>query len=439
MIFLVYAAETDQSIVNSLGLPEYSYFFVMKIFLPVLEELGQVVVVTDLATVDTQFDALSTNGAEVVLLSFTPPQKTPLGLRCPTFPVFAWEFNTIPNETWGNEPRQDWTHVLKALPGAITHSRFTVDAVRAKLGAACPVVSLPAPLWDDYAPLYRAQTGYGKPWQLDIVKGVILDSHALDLHAESTDGEISFMEKPCSVELNGIIYTSVFNPNDGRKNWLDLLFGFCYAFRDNPDVTLVMKMTYHDARIACGIMLHEMRRPAPYRCRVIAIQGYLESSAYRQLVANSTYVVNTAYGEGQCLPLMEFMSAGKPAVAPDHSAMADYIDGKNAFIVRSSEEWTHWPHDPRLVLRAFRYRINWESLRDAYLESWRVANSAPEEYRRMSRHAHQTLRRQCSRKTIARELTRFLQRLGYTPRNNSILAGILKKLVAGLRQTLAAR
>jgi glycosyltransferase involved in cell wall biosynthesis len=301
------------------------------------------------------------------------------------------------------------------------------------------VVSLPAPLWDEYAPLYRPQTKHGESWQLDIARGVVLDSHALGFQKAGAAAEVSFEEQPCRVRLEGIVYTSVFNPTDGRKNWLDLITGFCFAFRDNPDVTLVMKLTYHDSQRACGLLWHEMKKLAPFRCRVIVVQGYLAADAYRQLVANSTYVVNTAYGEGQCLPLMEFMSAGKPAIAPNHSAMADYINGSNAFVVRSSEEWTYWPHDPRMMLSTFRYRINWESLRDAYLESWRVATSQPGEYLRMSRQAHQMLHQHCSRKAIAQRLKEFLEGLGYAPKYRSALILGFEKLIASLGNKSSAR
>ncbi len=439
MIFLVYAAETDQTIGANLGLADYSYFFVMKKFLPVLERLGRVLAVADPATIDAVYDAQRARGRDVILLSFTPPHKTPQALRCPTFPVFAWEYSTIPNEVWGNDPRHNWAAVLESLPGAITHSRFAVDAVRAELGDAYPLASLPAPLWDEYASLYRTQAVPRGPWQLDIARGVVLDSHAMGLHAQGHATEASFEEKPCSVRFDGIVYTTVFNPNDGRKNWLDLISAFCFAFRDNPEATLLMKLAYHDTRLACGMVWHEMKKLAPYRCRVVAVQGYLDGDAYRGMVASSTYVVNTAHGEGQCLPLMEFMSAGKPAIAPNHSAMADYIDAGNAFVVGSSEEWTHWPHDPRLVLRAFRYRIDWESLRDAYLESFRIASSQPEIYRRMARQAHLTQRQQCGREVIAARLKEFLEGLGYAPRYRSALEIAAMNRLSGLRLKIAAR
>ena len=432
MIFLVYAKETDQSIAANLGLADYSYFFVMKRFIPVLEQLGKVVIVHDIETVDAQYEQWLTHDPEIILLSFTPPHKTPQGLRCPVFPVFAWEYSTIPDESWSNEPRNNWAAMLRSFRGAMTHSRFSVEAVHQALGASYPVVSLPAPLWDEYASLYERRRDH-LSWQLEIANGVVLDSHALGLHQSEKTAPVSFESAACHVQFDGIVYTSIFNPNDHRKNCLDLLTGFCYAFRDQPDVTLLMKLAYHDAVHACGLVLHEMKKLVPYRCRVVAVQGYLEDEAYRQLVRHSTYVVNTARGEGQCLPLMELMSAGKPAIAPDHSAMADYINDKNAFVVRSSPEWTHWPHDPRLVLRAFRYRIDWQSLRDAYLESYRVACHEPERYMKMAEQAHQDLRQHCSKKIIADRLRDFLDGLGYAMDGCSRLYVRLKSMALRLR------
>ena len=64
----------------------------------------------------------------------------PLGLACPTIPVFAWEFDSIPTETWFGEPFQDWRYVLKKTGRAITHSKFAVGAVRAAMGEAVKFV-----------------------------------------------------------------------------------------------------------------------------------------------------------------------------------------------------------------------------------------------------------------------------------------------------------
>jgi hypothetical protein len=145
---------------------------------------------------------------------------------------------------------------------------------------------------------------------------------------------------------------------------------------------------------------------------VVAIHGFLDKSSYDKLVRNTTYVVNTAHGEGQCLPLMEYMSAGKPAIAPDHTAMEDYINSENSFIVKSGIEWTSWPHDPRQLLRTFRYRIDWESLYNAYLESYSVAKNDQPRYLSMSECAVDSLEKYCSRAVVIERLKTVFRERG---------------------------
>ena len=55
MRFLVYSEVNSETISQSLGLSEYSYYFVLKEFLPVLRELGDVCVVKEPREVDSLY------------------------------------------------------------------------------------------------------------------------------------------------------------------------------------------------------------------------------------------------------------------------------------------------------------------------------------------------------------------------------------------------
>ena len=306
MLFIIYSATDSSSIESSLGLPEYSYYFVLKEFRPMLEKLGRVHLVKCPETeVDPLYDSCQANGEQCVFLSFSPPNKTLTTLRCPTIPVFAWEFDTLPNESWDGDPNNDWTHVLTKLGRAITHSRHTVATIRRAIGADYPALSVPSPLWDrfeglrqKYPPTLRKQ-----PVTLQI-QGSVLDSAALlqctEQHEQTPPAHFhktiryrldstkrfavewyrdalrdllpgrlasllsSTMRKvnwwrqrraqvlknksPVSIPLqaltlDGVIYTTVLNPYDGRKNWLDMISAFCEAFVDTPNATLVFKFT----------------------------------------------------------------------------------------------------------------------------------------------------------------------------------------------------
>jgi len=220
--------------------------------------------------------------------------------------------------------------------------------------------------------------------------------------------EPSTVAAPYRLHLDGIIYCSVFNTQDGRKNWHDMLCAFCIEFRDDPDVTLVFKLTHHDPSKAFEHVMGTIYRLSPFKCRVVLIQGYLDDADYEKLVGATSFTLNASAGEGQCLPLMEFMSAGKPAVAPWHPSLLDYMTAENSFRTATSLEISHWPHDRRHGFRARRHRLNVASLRQAYRDSFSMAKTDPARYLRMSEQANRDLRAHCSRDVIEGKLRDFL-------------------------------
>lgn len=210
------------------------------------------------------------------------------------------------------------------------------------------------------------------------------------------------------LSVSGVVYTSVLNPADGRKNLDDIVTAFCWAFRDRPDATLILKFVHNDRASYWRRLERLLNLLSPFRCRVIAFHGFMETREFENLIAMTSYCVNASHGEGLCLPLLEYMSCGKPAVAPDHTAMEDYINDKTAFVVRSSKELNVWPQDKRDQYRTMRYRINWESLRDAYVESYRVAMEQPDRYAAMSAASIETQRKHSELSVIEEGLKAFL-------------------------------
>lgn len=420
MLIIIHSETNQHTIAQNLGRSEYSYYFVLKEYRPVLERLGQVVEVLDpQAEVDALYLECLSRGEPCVFLSFSPPHRTPVHLACPTLPVFAWEFSTIPNEPFAGEPRNDWRTVLAACGAAITHSSYTVNAVREAMTDDYPIVAVPAPVWDRFAARGSQLQGQTttEPLRLTI-KGLVADSRTLDLNAFGpahlrTGPGIDFSAPVTAQELllDGVVYTSVFNPGDGRKNWEDMLSAFCVSFRDVEDATLVLKLTHHDAEEALSDILHHLYKNQSYRCRIVLIYGYLADPDYERLVQATRYVVNTSYGEGQCLPLMEFMSCGKPAVAPRTTAMIDYLSTDNAFLIESTDELTAWPHDPRRAFRTLRYVTNWASLCEAYKASYDVEKNHPARYAQMSAQAVSSLQGFCSQAVAQQRLQVFLAQL----------------------------
>lgn len=467
MIILISSKITQSNIQASLGKAEYSYFFLLKEFMPALQQVAEVISVESTDQVDNLYQKYRAAGEQVVFISLSSPQKTPIGLACPTVCLFAWEYDNVPDEPWEGEPRNDWRYVLRGIAGAIACSRESADAVRKAMGSAYSVTAIPAPVWSHFQAL-MPENGWlpCKSGRVIEFSGHVFDSRVLGL---SANGLVQHMPRPqplvlsaapksdvsqprrtriifrawreaihnrpsavarrdkpvepphsevgaqplqaCRVELAGVVFTSVLNPRDGRKNWIDIVTAFCWAFRDIADATLILKMTHHDLENYRILLLTILSRLSPFKCRVLVLHGFLDDQQYRDLINVSDYYVNASTCEGLCLPLMEFLSSGKPALAPRHTAMLDYLDEQMAYVVKASAEPSSWAHDPSGAFRTRKYRLNWQSLMEGYRECYRVANNDVESYQHMSRHAWQQLREYSDTPVVTAKLQSFLQGL----------------------------
>lgn len=576
MIIITYSETSAETIEQRLGKAEYSYYFIYKKYLPALAKIGTLIPVEAPQTeVDKLF--LENPDEKCIFLSFSPPHRTLFNLRCPTVCVFAWEFSTIPEESWHDRPEYNWAASLQSIGNAITISEFAAEVVNKAIPNGLNLSVIPAPvdttalppppkrkdtaafsikgtlhdsriynlkseIAEDNAPSLRGavkpQSWNGKdaylsfsnadfdqtellvgfyssedwgtwsktqtPWILlpHFVKGPmtievdllaygknigreiyvslgkestsiridgdsklyslafspqsdvnILKFSNLDLtHAAGSRDNRSLgigikslkMARPSTfaqriqskllghrkiphkdsplppnfapddvttlLELSGVVYTSILNPKDGRKNWEDLVTAFCWAFKSDENATLVLKMTHHKLGSFLGTLLQLYSQMSPFKCRVVAIHGFLTNEEYRLLIDRSHFVINSSHCEGQCLPLMEFMGQGVPAIAPDHTAMADYINTNNAFIVTSNLYPTFWPFDERKAMRTLCYRIDWHSLMEAFRDSFYVAMHDDETYTSMSTESIAAVEAVAGHEVVYKKMISYLSR-----------------------------
>ncbi|MBC3268649.1 glycosyltransferase [Pseudomonas sp. SWRI81] len=517
MNFILYSDVNDRTISQSLGRPEYSYYFVLKAYRPVLESLGQVHVVSSAAEVDPLYRQLQQAGQDSLFLSFAPPHKTPIDLHCPMVCVIAWEYDSIPSEVSDDDPRHDWRQTLARHGRVITLSTHTAQAIRRSLGEDFPVLVLPTPLWERFAEVRRDYPSVPvNPGSTLQIKGCIIDSHALGLSADGLIAPIldeqqipepeaiepvpeptpepppeltlrrrAFItrhylyegykalarpsehtplfllkhnlrqwyreavsdllpsaireERPellepappapavaevpaqpehpqallpdtrqhVQIDVSGVVYVSVFNPEDGRKNWHHLITAFCWAMRDADDATLVLKITQNDLSSYYVHLITLLSQLSPFACRVVVMHGYLEDEEFARLYGAASFYVNASRCEGLCLPLMEFMSCARPVIAPNHTAMGDYIDERVAFIVKSGREPAIWPEDARILYRTLRHRPDWGSLKAAYEDSYAMAKNHPEAYVAMAAAANERMREYCGFAPVQQRVEAF--------------------------------
>lgn len=214
--------------------------------------------------------------------------------------------------------------------------------------------------------------------------------------------------------VSGLVYLSIFNVGDPRKNWSDLLTAFLMAFRNRSDVTLVIKLVtsprceFHEM----GMLRTKYQEMGiEHRCRVVVITEFLPENQMAELFQATTYYVNTSHAEGACLPLMRALAGGRPAIAPNHTAMADYVDSSVAFVPGSNPEPICWPHDPDKRLATTRYRLVWSDIRDEFVRSAEIVENDPQRYRAMAQSARDRMTTYASSDRVEASLREALKLL----------------------------
>jgi hypothetical protein len=386
-LFIIYPAVVAGSADASAAAPEYHRFIAAQRLGRLLARLGEITGADSAADINAIAGQAGAHGQQPVAVCFSQPQWLPEDIRCKAIAAFSWPYETIPAESWGDYPQHDWRIALQHYAGIISFSQHASTAISQGLGMQMPIHTVVPPL-EGQAPEIGA-AGAGTDWHLDI-HGVVFDTQALGFNDASHVRMPAFEPQSSRIHLHGTVYTAVLDPVDDAKNWLDTLYGFGIAFRDNADVTLVLKLSNPDTLRVCLTVSHWIQKLVPMRCRIVAIIAHLPPDQYAKLTRYSSFYLSTAHAHGKAMAMLEFMAAGVPAIAPRHTAANALLDDDNSLAIDSSREWTYWPHDARQRLATYRYRIVWESVRLQLLRSLQLFLREPERYRQMAAQARRS-------------------------------------------------
>jgi hypothetical protein len=440
---------------RNLGAPGYSHEFVARLFRPLLERMGPVSEIRD-ARRDLQaaVDGCLRRGRRAVHFSVLPFQDVTLARDAVNVVMPAWEFPDVPNEGFDGNPQNDWAATANRCDLVIVSGPFTENAL-VRGGTTTPISIVPVPTPDGYfavpgwsrgeklrigcpayvfdegvepaAPPRPSHRGRLKACERVLRSGVrgILGPGRYDRlsawikarrHIDERSGrrpELSALPYPRTddLELSGVVYTSIFNPDDGRKNWTDLLTAWVAALADRADATLVCKLITKRPKSVRKVIEFFRAAGIPHRCRVVFICEFLTDAQMLELCRASTFYVQATKAEGNCLPLMNYLAAGRPGVSPDHSSMGDYFGAESGFVVESHPEPAAWPHDRRLRHRTTWGRLVWTSLRDRIGQAHRMATESPREYAALSISCRDAMRAWAGTAAVATRLEAALGRV----------------------------
>lgn len=416
---------------KNLGTAGYSYDFVVRLFEPLLRQCGTVALTAGRAgTIERAAREAAAAGRTAVHLGFLPFQDVRLAEGVPNVVVPAWEFPDVPDHAFDGNPQNDWVATANRCAGVIVGGPFTADALR-RGGVWTPIHVVPVPTPADYYHLplwkphsrtaldcsyYSFQNAAAGPSLLEplpvapqrsgvaVLRRLLLQAAKggyrqivrrlapawLDASitaavrtawSQRRDARALRQHRPeRGLSLGGVVYTSIFNPLDGRKNWEDLMTGFLLGLRDRADATLVLKLIVNCPRATQAVLNHYHRLGISHRCRLVVIPDFLSDRQMVELVSASTYYLTTTRAEGNCLPLMDYLAAARPAVAPAHTAIGDYFDRRSGFVIESHPEPAAWPQDRRLRCTTTWHRIVWTSLVEQLQASYQLATERRPEY-----------------------------------------------------------
>ncbi len=440
-----------------LGSADYSYGFVLKAVTPALERLGTwQLVARPESSLSHLASRAAAEGLRPIYLVLHPPHNAYFTPDVPTVLFPFWEFPRIPDRDFGFDTRQNWRRMCQGADLIVTACRFTAEAFR-ESGVTRPLEVVPVPLaaeafdvpawnpehsWsivcrhlvlggDATPPVATGEaTAPQGPraafWKRALRAGYRryvrrwLNARTIERIKRVRRTVLRIPDEPLPLlpstplTLSGLVYTSLFNPSDRRKNARDILTAFLLAFRDRPDVTLVLKLAtsasreFHD--------LHEFRAVyedlgLTHRCRVVLLTDFLSDEQMASLFRSTTYYVNASRAEGACLPLQQALAAGRPSIAPRHTAMADYLDDSVGFVIGAHPEPTFWPHDPEQRTETYWNRLVWSDLRDAFLTSAEVAFAERSRYDAMAAAARSRMADFAACEVVAEGWRRALGRL----------------------------
>lgn len=408
-------------VVEHCGDEGYSYYFVAEAFRPLLERWANTQERGNRCGGSSErLEIARGAGKNTVQLSFLPLHHVRLLDDAVNVAFPFWEYPDIPSTNIGGEARNNWVRAAERLDLILTACEFTRQAFRrANVTTPIEVVPVPAPAAYFSAPPWRP----GECVRLDCPVYLLPQARTLSrvgglarkLAARAGIAARDRLPIPYAardrLQLSGVVYSTVLNPFDERKNWREIISGFVHGLHDKSDAMFVVKLAASRSlsREALHNVLHfyqclRMR----HQCQVAITAAYLSDKQMTDLARGSTYYVNASRAEGACLPLAAALAAGRPALAPAHSALAEYIDESVAFVVPSRPRPTYWPIDPARRPSTVWHEITRDDLAEQFRISYEVARRDLPRYRSLAARGRRRMQALAGEESVWRRLSAAL-------------------------------
>lgn len=240
--------------------------------------------------------------------------------------VFAWEFDKIIEEDIDNNPFINQKRMLSLLDEIWVPSSYTQKVL--KTYGFDKTYFIPAPIIPHHS------------INEDSIENLIGDSLSLKLHSLPVNQEkITSLKNNIDLDQVSKTYMAILNPWDYRKNIVGLLRTFQEFATKHSDVLFLIKVIIDNKTTHLNnineILYLDLGGEDLKSDNIFFISEYLSDDLLYSLYKSVDYYYNLSFAEGQFLPILEAMSVGTVAISPDSTAMGDYINSENSFVVPS--------------------------------------------------------------------------------------------------------
>jgi glycosyltransferase involved in cell wall biosynthesis len=264
--------------------------------------------------------------------------------------IEVWEFPEMSTRSHGGDPRLNQVGILQKFDHVWCGSTFTANTMQSY---DINAIYLPPPV---------AHFVSEEQESLSNIPAVFLDS-------SSVGGEVVYHDLSEVLNSGKSIYLSVLAPYDRRKNLKNLIEGFLESAAQKDGILLIKlvidNITTHVGNISELLKIEYGIDKSSEK--VVFIGSYLSNEQMCALYKSCTFFVSAASAEGLNLPLIEAMTQGCPVIAPDNTAMHDYIAPNHAIVIESGRkpavgpihalhkfmDTTHFPATKAQVIDAF--------------------------------------------------------------------------------------
>ncbi len=422
MIYIVFYKK-DGNFANRIGLDEIQNYAHFKDFRPLLEKRGTVVYTKDpLDQVNGVYKFAKHVGEPSLYISFSPPDQDFSNIISPK--IFICSLIKYQNQYFSGSNQFISEDLLRSsintsLAG-IAHCVSSVETISNLTNHKVPMAQIPPPIWDSYNKSQEQPTLEDVSSNTISTNGNILDTTIRKLKPKSVyyktpikrkieairtlykikhlpkylkkylyqKGSIHFF--PTKLELQGVVFTAVIRPSNSFKDWKKLIVDFIEVFKNKEDAILIIKMVgqvNEQIKESCIPLL----RQKSIKCRIIIIFEHLPESNYKQLVRSTSFILNISSSKTVGNSLLEFMSAGKPAISPNYSEL-HMLSTENTIYAQKTNQDNY-------------------SLNEAFVQAYEMKKHNRALYLSMAKAANDSMKNYCSSEIIETKFFQFLDKI----------------------------